>query len=179
MESDDALILRCRSDPAAMRGLIERYQARIYSFLIRLAGREASDDLFQEVWVRVFENADRYEARGKAASWFFKIANNLAMNHLSKRRKEGGIDLEEEAMNAADPEPPPEAQAQNQEAGRRLVEAIKRLPAEQRQVFLMREYGELSFKDIAQALDIPLGTALSRMNYALGKLRGALEDYHA
>lgn len=180
MRNDDELIEACRRDPAAFRALVERYQGRLYAFLTRLAGREAADDLFQEVWLKVYRNADRYDARGKAASWLFKIANNAAFDRLARRGKEGGVvesgvDIE----GFADRSPGPTAILEEAEGRGRIDAAIARLPPEQRQVFLLREHGGLSFKEIAAALGIPLGTALSRMNAALEKLRAALEDRHA
>jgi RNA polymerase sigma factor (sigma-70 family) len=176
---DDALILACRTDPEAFRALIERYQARIYSFLIRLAGREAAEDLFQETWVKVFENAHRYEARGRAASWLFKIANNLALNRWARDGRWTFASVDDAAERLADRSPQPHAALEREETRRGLAAAIEALPVEQRRVFLMREYGEMSFKEIAEALDIPLGTALSRMSYALVKLRDALGGRHA
>jgi len=176
MDSDDDLVLRCRSDPDAFRGLVERYKARLYSFLIRLAGREAADDLFQEVWIKVYDAADRYEARGKAASWLFKIANNLAINHVTRSARAVHVPVEEAAERLRDPSPQPHAALERDELRRRLSEGIDGLPREQRAVFMLREYAGLSFKEIAETLEIPLGTALSRMNYAMDKLRNALGD---
>lgn len=178
MDNDDELIRRCAADPEAFRELVERFQMRIYSFLIHLAGRQAAEDLFQEVWLKVFRNAASYEPRGKAISWLFKIANNLALYHRVKRAVET-VDIDIAAAWLSDPAPGPHTVLENNEKRVRLAAALKGLPFEQRQIFLMREYGEMSFKEISQSLDIPLGTALSRMNYALSKLRGALEDYHA
>lgn len=180
MDNDDELIRRCTADPEAFRELVERFQAKIYSFLIHLAGRQAAEDLFQEVWLKVFKNASSYEPRGKAVSWLFKIANNLALDDRAKWTRGGdSIDVEVAAAWLSDPAPGPQSTAENNEKRVRLAAALNELPIEQRQIFLMREYGEMSFKEIAESLDIPLGTALSRMNYALGKLRSALEEYHA
>jgi RNA polymerase sigma-70 factor (ECF subfamily) len=176
---DDTLIRTCQTDHEAFRILIERYQARIYSFLIRLAGREAADDLFQDTWVKVYENAHRYEARGKAASWLFKIANNLALNRWAKISRWKFVSADDAAERLEDHSAQPHAALEQENVRRRLEGLVAALPDEQRQVFLMREYGQLSFKEISEALDIPLGTALSRMNYALGKLRSALRDLHA
>jgi len=176
---DDALIQACRTDSEAFRTLVERYQARIYSFLIRLAGRDAAEDLFQETWLKVYENAHRYEARGKAASWLFKIANNLTRNHWAKSGRRKFVSADDAAERLPDRAPQPHAALEQEESRKGLAAQIAALPVEQRQVLLMREYGQMSFKEIAETLDIPLGTALSRMNYALGKLRNALEDPHA
>lgn len=180
MENDDDLILRCRFDPAAFRELVERYQGRIHGFLIRLAGRERADDLFQEVWLKVLNNSGRYAARGKPASWLFKIAHNAALDDFVKRRRDGDrLDPEGGLEGFADGAPGPAEALERDEGRLRVDAAIEGLPLEQRKVFLLREYGRMPFKDIAAELDIPLGTALSRMNYALEKLRAALEDRRA
>ncbi|MBI4248306.1 MAG: sigma-70 family RNA polymerase sigma factor, partial [Elusimicrobia bacterium] len=108
MDNDDELISCCCADSAAFRELVERYQRRIYSFLIHLVGRQAAEDLFQEVWVRVFKNAATYEPCGKAASWLFKIANNLALDYLSKQRRVGNlVDIDEAALWLSDSAPGP------------------------------------------------------------------------
>jgi RNA polymerase sigma-70 factor (ECF subfamily) len=173
----DFLIAVCRRRPEAMRRLIVQFQARLYSFLTRMAGPQAAEDLFQEVWVQVFKNAARYEQRGKAASWIFKIAHNCA------RRRFRDAVPEQSAGDGLDRLagiiPGPEESAQNTEAGRAIRAAVDALPVEQREVFALREYAGMPFKDIAETLEIPLGTALSRMNAALDKLRGKLEKFRA
>lgn len=180
MENDDDLILRCRRDPAAFRALVERYQGRIYGFLIRLAGRERADDLFQEVWLKVLKNSGRYEARGKAVSWLFKIANNAAFDDFSRQKREFSRSSQDGNIEGfIDQAPGPAAVLEQDETRRRMDAAIGGLPMEQRKVFLMRECGRMPFKEIAASLGIPLGTALSRMNYALEKLRVALEERRA
>lgn len=177
---DDDLIRRCAADPDAFRELVARFRARLYSFLIHLAGPQAADDVFQEVWLKVLRSAPSYEARGKAASWLFKIAHRAALDHLARRSRAGEpAGLDDEAGRLSDPAPQPPAEAEARETRARLAAALASLPLEQREVFLMREYGGLAFREIAAELGVPLGTALSRMNYALGKLRISLEDYHA
>src|SRR5277367_4815230 len=111
MDETDRLILRCREDPAAFRRLVELFQDRVYSFLIHLAGRQAAEDLFQEVWLRVFQAAPRYEPRGKALSWVFRIANNLACSHHrgSSRERAQVAGEATDALASRDPEPAQEA----------------------------------------------------------------------
>ncbi|MBI3299062.1 MAG: sigma-70 family RNA polymerase sigma factor [Elusimicrobia bacterium] len=178
MPEADRLIQGCRQDPELFRELVGLFQARLYSFLIRLAGRQAADDLFQEVWLRVYQAAPRYEARGKAASWIFKIAHNVALQHHGRRAKQP-----EAAGDALDALPSgdldPAAAGERAETLGQVDAAIAALPFEQRQVFLLREFGGMPFKEVAELLEIPLGTALSRMNAALEKLRGRLEDFRA
>ena len=175
MKIDEDLILRCSSEPGAFRELVERYKRSLYSFLTHMTGPQAADDLFQEVFVRVLRHAGKYEARGKPSSWLFKIANNLALDHLAKERRRRADPLEEELQERRG-EPGPLATLEREEVRHRVRSAVARLPADQRQVFLLREYAEMSFKEIADALNVPIGTALSRMNYALKKLRDSLGD---
>lgn len=176
VRNDDELILSCRHDPVAFGALIQRFQARVYGFLIRLSGRDGADDLFQEVWLKVYEGSVRYQPRGKAASWIFTIAHNTATD-AARCRRLGPLDEGEAGLDIfAFKGPGPAAAFESAERNGRIEAAIARLPAEQRAVFLMRKQGEMSFKEISAVLGIPLGTALSRMNAALQKLRDALEE---
>jgi RNA polymerase sigma-70 factor (ECF subfamily) len=179
METDDELILRCGANPEAFRELVRRYQGKIYGFLVNMAGHNAVDDLFQEMWLRVFKTGARYEPRGKASSWLFQIARNVAINHLTRHGRVAGQVTEEIPEVVSDPAPEPPETMETGELKTRVKTALAKLPFDQREVFLLREMGGLSFKDIAEELDIPLGTALSRMNYALKKLRTLLGSEYA
>ncbi len=173
MTKDDDLIKRCSSDPEAFKELVERFRRPLFGFLRNLAGPQAAEDIFQEVFVRVLRSASGYEARGKPQSWLFRIANNLALDHIAKEKRRPSIPLE-----ALPSEPAaggtPLSELERGEACQRLRAALESLPLEQRQVFLMREISGMSFKEVSEALGIPLGTALSRMNYALKKLKKVL-----
>jgi RNA polymerase sigma-70 factor (ECF subfamily) len=171
---DDVLIARCAEDPAAFRALMGRHQARVFGFLVNLAGRDAADDLFQETWLRVLRAAPRYEPRGMAAPWLVKIARGVALNHLAKRSPP--LVGEDEAASVPDAVPTPAAAFESGALSERVSAALAALPSEQREVFLLRELGGLSFKEAAAELDVPLGTALSRMHAALKKLRTLLGD---
>lgn len=173
---DDALIARCTEDPAAFRALIGRHQARVFGFLVNLAGRDAADDLFQETWLRVLRAAPRYEGRGLAGPWLIRIARGVALNHLARRAPR--FAGEEEAERLPDAAPTPHGAFEAGELSARVRAALTRLPAEQREVFLLRELGGLSFKEVAAELGVPLGTALSRMDAALKKLRMYLGEGH-
>ncbi len=179
MVTDDDLILRCGVDPEAFRELVRRYQGKIYGFLVHMAGHDAADDLFQEMWLRVFKTGARYESRNRASSWLFQIARNLAINYLTRSGRPAVAVSDEILDTVADPAPEPPIAMESGEIKARITVALARLPLDQREVFLLREMGGLSFKDIAGELDIPLGTALSRMNYALKKLKVLLGGDYA
>lgn len=158
----------------------ETYKKPLYSFLYHMVP-SAADDLLQEVFVRALKGLERYEERQKASSWLFTIANRLALDHLRSRPVRQSSSLDAEAPSGAsvadvlrDPLPGPESELEGLELKARIDAALASLPAPQRQVFLMREYSGLSFKEIAGILGIPLNTALGRMHYAVTRLRETL-----
>ncbi|MFC1679189.1 RNA polymerase sigma factor [Elusimicrobiota bacterium] len=174
-------------DPESIPRLLKRFQRPIFSFLYHCVGdRSAAEDLVQEVFVRVWRRRDSYEARGKLASWLFTIARRLAMDFSEKRGRRRTEPLDAATVGVrplvetlADEKEAPERVAERTATRRRIEEAIAELPEGQRDVFLLREYGGLSFKEIARMSDCPLGTALARMRYAVLKLRKALGDVYA
>ena len=168
-------------EPEELAAWLDRYKGPLHSFLRRMAGESAADDLFQEVFVKALGAAGTYEDRQRPAAWLFTIARRLALDHLRSARPEVSLDQESpegfplaETLPGADPRPEAELEAFEERA--RVLAAIDRLPLEQREVFLMREQAGLSFKEIAQALGVPLNTALGRMHYAVTKLRKDLES---
>lgn len=185
LESECERLLR-DGDPEAIPRMMKRYNRPLFSFLYHLVGdRSAAEDLLQEVFVRVWKSRERYEAKGRLASWLFTISRNLAVDYSEKARRRRAEPLERENEEGsfgerfADPGPTPEREAENTALRGRVETAIAELPKEQREVFLMREYGGLSFAEISKAAKIPLGTALARMRYAVLKLRKSLGDVYA
>lgn len=173
-------------DPAALPKIIERFHRPLYSFLCHQTGdRSVAEDLLQEVFVRALQAKDRFQARGRLSGWLFTIARRLALDYMEKksRRKTEALETAEEMPGRprefAESSPGPEAVFEGEVSRIRIEAAIAALPEQQREVFLMREYGGLSFSQIASAVGCPLGTALARMRYALLKLRKSLEDFDA
>ena len=176
-EPDAALLegLR-RRDPGAFRWLLDRWGGPLYTYLARRTGdRAAAEDLVSEVLVRVLSHIERYRSRGRFAAWLFTIAYRLCLDHLERRRPDAG----EAVVEPASAEPGPEREAFSAVAREKLERALADLPERQREVFFLREYGGLSFAEIADALDCPLSTALARMRYAVLKLRKDLEGFDA
>ena len=159
-QETDRYIVRSRRDPGSFTALIAIYQTRIYSFLARMVGVQAAEDLFQEVWIQVYKASAKYNPQGKATSWIFKIAHKTARRYYQDLHAESAV-------------------GEGLEAGTTLRQAIDGLPVQERTVFLLREYAGMPFKEIAETLDIPLETGLSLMNAAIDKLREKLEPYRA
>ena len=159
--------------------MISRFQMPVQSYLYhRLTEKSAAEDVLQEVFVRVWKHRGRYESRDSLAAWIFTIARNLALDHNDKtrRRRTEGIDAAQEPRSEA---AGPERLAESSDMKTRIDAAIAALPEEQREVFLLREYGDITFAQIARETGCPLGTALARMRYAVLKLRESLGELDA
>ncbi len=187
---DELLSRARRRDPDALRQLVAAYSPRVFGLLYRLVGsREAAEDLFQETFLRVVRGIEQYEHVGKFEPWLFRIAANLARDRARKRTRRGESEmLADDALAELSAErgsPAPAASGTpvdrliGQETQEQLAAALDKLPPADREVILLRHYSELSFREIADVLKIPLGTALARAHRALARLRAELDDADA
>lgn len=182
-------------DTAALAGLITRYKGPLYAYLLRLSrDRDAADDLLQEVFIKVIKKLPAYgekgwsppaadDSSGKFSAWLFTVAHHAAMDHFrsgSRRREEsldaaagGALPLSD---TLASREPGPDRVLEGAERAGAVQAAFDRLSGEQREVFLMRHYSGLPFREIAAILGVPIGTVLARMSRAMAKLRVELGE---
>ena len=183
----DRLLRRARKrDPEALRELVDAYSARIFGMLYRLTrSRETAEDLLQETFLRVVRTIAQYKHDGKFEAWLFRIAANLARDHARRIRRRGvpaaldgsGRDDESGGVEAADPrQADPGHELVRKESGERLSACLAELSEIDREIILLRHFSELSFREIAQLLEVPLGTALARAHRALNRLRAALGE---
>ncbi|MDO8806190.1 MAG: sigma-70 family RNA polymerase sigma factor [Elusimicrobiota bacterium] len=182
--SDSELISAFKGGDAEALGLLmERHKAAVYGYLLSLTGQpDAADDLFQEVFLKLVKNPSAYGEREKLKAWLFTVARNAAMDHFRRQSSRGEVPLEGDgerpgpADRAASPEPGPEEAAVNKALAEKLDAALALLSADQREVFYLRHYSGLSFKEIAEMLSVPIGTVLARMSRAAALLRKELEE---
>ncbi|MFH0907894.1 MAG: sigma-70 family RNA polymerase sigma factor [bacterium] len=175
-----------RGNADALGRLVEHTRRPLFGFILRMMeGHADAEEVFQEVWFRAIRHIDQFRDRS-FLSWLFRIAHNLVIDRA--RRARPAVDLEAgagEDGNAIEnrvvsPAPSPDGVAAGRDLGRRIAEAVKRLPVEQREVFLMRTEGDIPFKEIARIQGTSINTALARMQYALNKLRTDLQsDYES
>lgn len=173
-------------DRSEFEALVERHGPGLFSFLLyRLGRREDAEDAYAEVVMKAWKAWGAYEDRGRAQAWLFTIAHRRALDlaAAASRRRAAPLETDAEGLSPLDrapsPEPGPEREAEGGYARERIAGALAELTPEQRDVFLMREYGGLSFAEIAQAAGCPLSTALGRMRNAVLKLRLSLGDLDA
>lgn len=185
---EDVILRAQRKEPEAFEALIDAYSRRLYGYLYRLTGsRQAAEDLLQDVFVRVVRTIDQYTHDGRFDGWIFRIATNLVRDRVRKARRRSAVQNEssisetdgEVALilaNVADGrgERPDEAMDRTEQIDR-MQQAIAELPDGEREVICLRHFGQMSFKEIAEEMGTPLGTALARAHRGLARLRERME----
>jgi RNA polymerase sigma-70 factor, ECF subfamily len=180
-----------KGDTRAFEQLLQRHRRPVYNFLHRQVGNEAmAEDLLQEVFLRIIKGAPSYQQQAKFTTWMYTIARNLCVDHGRRAKHRRAMSLDQPVSNksnepgqatagdlTADRGPNVEHQAIGGQLRGQLRLAIASLNDEQREVFLMREYLNLQFKEIADIVGCPENTVKSRMRYALDHLRRQLEEY--
>jgi RNA polymerase sigma-70 factor (ECF subfamily) len=185
--TDQEVVLLARSGrEAAYRELIRRYERPVFALLFRMVrDRELAEDLSQETFIKALNAIESYRPEFKFSSWIFKIANNAAIDHL-RRRELDTLSLDgsphaetPEAMQAtalqigARQESPLDT-VEAKELGSEIEEAIGRLRPEYRSCILLRHVEGRAYEEIAEILDLPLGTVKTYIHRARNELRVAL-----
>ncbi len=174
---DSALMLRYRDgDVAAFEVLYRRHNDAVYRYLLRLCQHRASaEDVFQEVWSKIVRARDSYRPTAKFTTFLYRVAHNCFIDHVRRTTRHTQVaDVEPDTQ--PDPADLPETETERSLARRRLEAALKDLPDEQRDVFLLREEAGLSLDQIAAVTDTNRETAKSRLRYAVSKLRAAVGE---
>jgi RNA polymerase sigma-70 factor (ECF subfamily) len=180
---DRELIARARSgDEAACRVLLTRYERAVFTICLRmLRSREEAEDLAQEAFMKVFAMLDRYDPSYAFAAWLFKITSNLCIDTIRKRRLDTvpmddplRSEKGEYARQYEAPGDNPETLVIKDERSKRLSDAIESLPPHYRIMILLRHQEDLSYEEIAQVLEVPLGTVKARIHRAREMLKTRL-----
>ncbi|MEZ4437832.1 MAG: RNA polymerase sigma factor [Polyangiaceae bacterium] len=189
--SDEVLMMQFQGgDRDAFGSLVRRHKTPIFNFILRqVRAKTTAEDLTQDVFVRVVQNAASFKHEARFTTWVYSIARNLCIDHLRKmslRRhpsldQASGKDQEGPTLGEriADRHPSAAADrtAMNADIAERIVRAVEALPPEQREVFLLRQTAKVPFKEIAKMTGVPENTVKSRMRYALERLQDALCEY--
>jgi len=183
----DVVALALEGRESAHRELIRRYERPVFSLVFRMVrDRELAEDLTQDTFVKVLSHLDRYRADFKFSSWLFKIANNVAIDHLRRRQLDtvsmhgspNAVTVEAQESTRFDVADAAENALEEMEAkelGSAIERAIAQLRPEYRSCIMLRHVEGRSYEEIASTLDLPLGTVKTYIHRARHELRRALE----
>lgn len=191
IEFDDAVLVeRCRQgDSAAMERLIVKYQDRIYNVILKMCGnRDDAAELTQDTFVKVIENIGKFRQQSSLYTWVFRIAVNLTLNYCQRKARVafGSLDAEEVGLaNGAGAalkeylydrrEPVPADVAENKELCELVIKLLMKLDETYRAVIVLRDIEGMDYAQIAEILEVELGTVKSRLSRARNGLREMLE----
>jgi RNA polymerase sigma-70 factor (ECF subfamily) len=163
--------------------LINRYKTKVYTYiLLMVKNQQLAEDLFQETFIKVIQSLKmhKYKDNGKFVSWVIRIAHNLVIDHFRKEKQINTCnneDYEADLFNSS------KFSAKNIEqliVHDQIIKDVRKLidelPDDQKEVVMLRHYGQLSFKEIAEQTDVSINTALGRMRYALINMRKMIEE---
>jgi RNA polymerase sigma-70 factor (ECF subfamily) len=176
-------------DARAFEVLVRRHRTPVFNFILRFTSHRArAEDVLQETWLKVVRSAPEYEAKAKFTTWLYTIARNLCVDSARKESYRQAASLEapmpgaegDEGRSLGEALPDegmsPERGAYNARVRPLLGRALASLPEEQREVFVLREYSGIPFKEIAEVTGVSENTVKSRMRYALEGLRRRLAE---
>jgi RNA polymerase sigma-70 factor, ECF subfamily len=184
----DVVALAQSGQEAAFREIIRRYERPVFSLVYRMVrDRESAEELAQDTFLKALNHIDRYRPEFKLSSWLFKIANNVAIDYLRKRRlatvsvsgspnAATASEIEATSFEIASREPTALDAMASRELGSAIERAIGSLRPEYRSCILMRHVEGRSYEEIATTLDLPLGTVKTYIHRARHELRRALSD---
>jgi RNA polymerase sigma-70 factor (ECF subfamily) len=174
-ESERDLIAQAQQgDRRAFGELVSYHREGTVNVVYRMCGdANLAEDAAQEAFVRAWQHLPGYRPRSPFRNWVYRIATNVALDALRREREMVDIDV----LPLATSDQGPEAAVEGKERGERVRQAVLALPSASRAVLVLREYEGLSYREIADTLGIPIGTVMSRLNYARNRLRKSLASY--
>lgn len=180
--SDEELIRRFQSgDEEAFEEIVNRYSDRLLNFAYRFVlDKEEAEDIVQDTFLKVYQNRHAYREIAKFSTWIYTITGNLAKTVLRKRRKRGmllfsRIGPEDKTTEFPSLDRQPESQVEGQFTERAIQKAIAKLPEHFRTVIILRDIQGLSYEEIGNIINAPLGTVKSRINRARLRLQEELK----
>ena len=173
-------------DPEAYRVLVERYERRIYYVVYGMVRNpEDARDIAQDCFVKAFQNLHRFRLDSRFYTWLCRIGMNLAIDHLRKMKHRRHSEFDDmrggaggaQVVRLHSKRDDPSENVSNARTYKSIMDAVDTLPDDQRQVLVLRELEDMPYAEIAEILDIPEGTVMSRLYYARRKLQTLLADH--
>jgi len=178
-EIEEALVIQAKGgDRNAYGELVGRCYEDVIRVVYRLCGdNQVAQDATQEAFMRAWVKLPGFQSRAPFSHWVYRIAVNIALDMLREKPQES-IEAGTEISLMAEKALGPEAAYLQKEQAHLVQGAVNALPDAARLVLVLREYGDLSYEEIASLLEIPVGTVMSRLNYARNRLREMLRKDH-
>lgn len=182
--ADDQLVAAyAAGDNRAFDILLKRHQGRVFSYILSVVkNRDVANDLFQETFVKAITTIKqgRYSESGKFSAWISRIAHNLIIDYYRQEKNEALVSSDDENVDVLNRKDLSDINIEDCMVSEQIHEDVRRiidaLPENQREVLLMRYYRDMSFKEIAEATDVSINTALGRMRYAIINMRRIAEE---
>lgn len=184
-DAEDVRLMRLisRGDTAALEELIERHQTLVIGTVARMLGSNSEvEDIAQQVFIRVWKSAGRYEPRAKFTTWLLKITRNLVFNELRRSKRHAHVPMQpapnaDEIPIKDETAPAPDASLLETELQQAIEQAITGLSESQRMAVVLRRYHDLSYEQIAEVLDLSVPAVKSLLFRARTELRARLGNY--
>ncbi|MFH1297601.1 MAG: sigma-70 family RNA polymerase sigma factor [Bacteroidota bacterium] len=181
--SDQELIGRyLAGHESALEKLVQRHKNRVFAYILMIVkDKELAEDLFQDTFIKVINTirSGQYKEEGKFIQWVMRIAHNLIIDYFRKAKRIPVVENRDE-YDIFDKVRLPVESVEERMITQQIHQDVKRLieylPKEQKDVLVMRHYGDMSFKDIAEVTNVSINTALGRMRYALINLRKLVKE---
>jgi len=189
-ELDRQLVARVLGgEREAFAELVKRHQTRVFALARSLLRNQAdAADIAQEAFVRAYGNLRRYRAEGSFTAWIAKITNNLAIDFLRRQKLQASTELTDDLPDsgeghagilASQVPADPQTATLRRELGAELARALGRLPEKHRAILVLREIDGLSYQELSETLEIPVGTVMSRLFHSRAKMQEILREYLA
>jgi RNA polymerase sigma-70 factor (ECF subfamily) len=174
---------------SAFHRLYTRYERQLFFYISSMVrNNETAEDLFQDVWMQVLKKLSSFSFKGKFSNWLYTIAHHKVIDYTRSSGTRQSAHLEDTISSEdtatfhdvlADPAPDVLHTLSTRELYERVLQVVETLPAEQREVFLLRSDAGMKFKEIAAMMNISINTVLGRMHYAVSRIRQELKhEYH-
>jgi RNA polymerase sigma-70 factor, ECF subfamily len=176
------IILNSGQNPEVYQEIVYRYQRKLFTYLYRLVGnREESEDLLQNVFVKVYKNSRQFDVERKFSSWIYRIAHNEGVNFLKRRDKKRFISWDDivtskDKLETQSDEVSPLGAWIDKEIQEEVQCALNKLPDKYKQVLTLRYFSDKSYDEISRILDKPVNTVGTLLNRAKKKLEKVMEE---
>ena len=177
--ADNILVAECRTgNKMKYRILVERYKKPAYFYALRMVGNpDDAYDLSQEAFIKAYRSLKRFDEQHSFKNWLFTILSNLCKNALRSASVRKKYIASDEALveTAVSSDADPEASLISKETKKIIWDALAKLDNDAKEIIILKHFQDLSYQEIAEVLEIPLGSVMSRLHYARQKLRKIVE----